>query len=247
MIVYSNAASVGAKQGFEIYPELVAKTFNANLINNALQASCNRRILRTSVRDLLSLSTNEKVLCLIGLTFITRTELWQPNLPAIGNDGHFHAIQVNSEKHNWRNGIMSTIIPNIYQDADPTVQDYYKQWLTHMSKEAIITELLCDILMFQEFCAKKQISVLIWNNSDLWPGPPEVAVNDIFLQPLVDNVLRSKNILDPWSFSFSEFALQKGHKPYDQHLYGNSGHPNAHAHKDFADYLIDVVEKNKIL
>ena len=125
MIVYSNSCSFGIKQEHPVYAELVATEFGAKLVNSGQAGSCNRRITRTSLRDLINLKNqNNNILCLIGLSFITRTELWQPSIPALLTDGHFHSLLVEYTKFNWTKGLIDTQIPDIHLSALPLVQEY---------------------------------------------------------------------------------------------------------------------------
>lgn len=246
MIVYSNSCSFGApNQGHDIYPELISAHYNASLINRGLPGSCNRRIIRTSTRDLLEIkkSSNNEIICLIGLTFISRTELWQSDIPAKDNDGNFHSIAVDDKKHNWTLGLINTRVENIHLSAAENVQDYYKQWLLHMSKEALVTELITDLILFKNFCKQQNIKVLIWNNAQVFPGRPDVATDDIFLKIFTDTVTNDKNVIDLWSFCFLDYALGLGHRPRDENIYGTSGHPAGPAHRDFASYLINYLKE----
>ena len=249
MIVYSNSCSFGIKQEHPVYAELVATEFGASSVNAGLSGSCNRRIIRTSLRDLIDLKNqnNKDILCLIGLSFITRTELWQPSIPALSKDGNFHSLAVEHTKFNWAKGLLNTQIPDIHLSAPPPVQEYYKQWLLHMSKEAIITETITDIIMFKNFCLQHNIKILIWSNTQVWPADPEVAVGDIFLKNFVEYITADKHFINPWTFSFQQYALECGHRPKDEHVYGITGHPNGHAHRDFANFLIEYIKENNIL
>jgi len=241
MIVYANSCSFGAPgQGHAIYPEVIAQHYQADLINAGRPASCNRRIIRTTVRDLIEIKKQSNdILCLLGLSFISRTELWQPSIPAVDNDGNFHPLSVDHRRFDWSQGLVFTQIPNIHEYADPTVKDYYKQWLLHMSKEAIITDLLTDILMLQGFCQYHSIKILIWSNAQVWPGAPEVSVVDLFLSSLVKEVADSKNVIDPWTFCFLDYARSLGHTFKDQDIYGFTGHPDETSHVDFGKHLIN--------
>ena len=247
MIVYSNSCSFGASgQGHDIYPELVANHFDAQLINKGRPGSCNRRIVRTTVRDLLELKEkhhSDRMLCLLGLSFISRTELWQPSIPAVDNDGNFHPITVDHLKFDWTQGLVDTLIPDIHLTLPTEVQEYYKNWLINMSKESIITDLLADIIMLEQFCSQSNIRVLIWSNAQLWPGKPEVAIDDIFIKPFVNKILNSPSVIDPWKFCFLDYALSQGYRPKDEHKYGTTGHPGQFAHKDFSQYLIKHLER----
>jgi hypothetical protein len=249
MIVYSNSCSFGAEQEHPVYAELIADSFNASLINAGQGGSCNRRIIRTSLRDLMNLKnqSNTEILCLIGLSYITRTELWQSSIPAVSNDGNFHAIVADHKKFDWTKGLVDTLVPNIHLTVSSQVREYYKQWLLLMSKESIITELCTDLIMFKNFCTQNNIKILIWSNTQKWPGNPEVAVGDIFLKTFVEYITTDKHFIDPWTFSFQQFSLDRGHRPKDELVYGLSGHLDEHAHEDFANFLLKYIKENNIL
>lgn len=248
MIVYSNSCSFGAPQGHPIYPDLVAEEFGAELVNAGVESSCNRRIIRSSVRDLINLknSSSESILCLIGLSFISRTELWQPTLPATATDGHFHPITHNHKTISWAKGLVETLVKDVHLLVPTKVQDYYKHWLLHMSKEALITDLLTDVIMFRDFCLQNNIDVLIWSNTQLWPGEPEVAIDDVFLKDFTKE-LDNKNVINPWRFSFQQYAQELGYRPKDADKYGISGHPNEEAHRDFSKFLIKYIKENELV
>lgn len=247
MIVYSNSCSFGATTTYPVYSEWIAKHFDSGLINKGKPSACNRRIIRTSVRDLLEIKKQHSdIICLIGLTFITRTELWQPNIPADSNDGNFHSITVDFKKLNWVDGIANAIVPDIHQYAAADVQEYYKQWLLHMNKEAILTDLATDIIMFLNFCQTQNIKLLLWSNTQTWPAGPEIAVNDVFFQTLYQTLISSTMVIDPWQFSFRDYALQQGFRPIDEDRYGPDGHPGSQAHESFAQYLLKYIKEKEL-
>lgn len=250
MIVYANSCSFGdPKSLHKIYPDFVAEHFSAKLINKGRGATGNRRIVRTTLRDLLDLKINntQPLLALVGLSYLSRTELWQPNIPAVDNDGNFSPILINDEKIDWSLGLLATKVDDVYNYTDAEVKEYYKQWLNHMSKEALVTDLLTDIIMLVGFCNNHNIKLLLWNNTQLLPTQPEVAIDDVFLKTFVDTVNQSPNVIDLWNFSFATYALSKGFKPADQHIYGINGHPGEFAHENFAEYLINEINIRKIL
>lgn len=248
MIVYSNSCSFGVRQPHRIYSDLILEKYGSSVVNAGKNGSCNRRIIRTTLRDLIELQNkhNDNILCLVGLTFFTRTELWQPTIPVTSNDGNFQPIVAKHSSLNWSKGL-STEIDNIHLCVNQNIQEYYKQWLLHMSKEAIITDTVTDIVMLVNFCLQNDIKVLVFNNTQLWPKDPEVAIEDVFLKSLVDKMSSYKNVINPWTFSFKEYSLSLGHQPKDKSKYGLDGHPNEDAHIDFGKFLIEYIEENKIL
>ena len=60
MIIYSNSCSFGAlNNSYPVYSEIIAKTLNAQLVNKGKPGSCNRRIIRTTLRDLNEITDDE--------------------------------------------------------------------------------------------------------------------------------------------------------------------------------------------
>lgn len=240
MIVYSNSCSFGSPgQEHDTYSDYIATAYNAKLINRGIPGSCNRRIIRTSLRDLLELSATDEVLALIGLTFISRTELWQPWLDPVDNDGHFFPVQVDHKKIDWSmHGLIDTHVPNIHKLADPRIQEFYKHWLLHYHPESALTDLLTDIIMFCGWADSKNIKYQIFSNVDVFPNSDKVGYTSPFIQSLKQEVLNNKSIVDPWDFSFGTYALSQGLIPKDYHRYKNHGHPGAKAHKLFGNFLL---------
>jgi len=78
--LYINGDSYSADvDNISVYGQVLAKTFNVNYINKAIPGSSNDRIFRTTIEDCLKLkSYNQNFFALIGLSFITREEVWAP-------------------------------------------------------------------------------------------------------------------------------------------------------------------------
>jgi hypothetical protein len=245
MIVYSNSCSFGAVQQHSVYSDVVANTFSAQLINQGLGGSCNRRIVRTALRDLDSLKNKDDVLLLLGLTFVSRTEIWRPDLEPVQNDGHFRSISVQHQKFDWSvNGLIDTVVSNIHEYADHSVKDYYREWLLHYNPEAEITNLLTDIVMLTGWCKSSNINYVIFSNVDRLPGDDKVGYTSPFVKSLRQTVEQDPNIIDLWNFSFGSYALSQGFVPKDQNKYGKHGHPGAEAHKMFGNLLVEHIKKN---
>jgi|688.fasta_scaffold554015_2 hypothetical protein len=243
MILYSNSCSFGApNQGHLIYPDIVASALGATLVNEGQARSCNRRIIRSSLRSLIQLKENaNEITALIGLSFISRTELWQPHIKfAVGCDGDFHPLWSKDISNlDWSKGLLGNIYPDIFKLADHKVRDYYKQWLLHMSKEAEVTNLVSDVIMLESFAAANNIRILIFCNTQKLPGLPEVDIHAPFLQDFVKYVKINNSVIDLWNFSFADYALSLGYEPKDKHRYGLNGHPGEDAHIAFGNYLLE--------
>jgi len=248
LIVYSNSCSFGAPQGHTIYPEVVAQELAAKLVNDGTPASCNRRIIRSSIRSLIDIRKTHSgpLLALVGLSFISRTELWQPHLPPVGNDGDFHPItNAGIQNLDWSGGLINTHRPNVHEYADSEIKDYYKYWLLHFSKEAEVTNLITDVIMLNSFAESINSQILIFCNCQKLPSLPEVDVTAPFLANFNEYANTKNSIIDLWNFSFADFALNNGHLPKDQVKYGLTGHPGKEAHREFGRYLLEKIATNQ--
>jgi hypothetical protein len=242
MLVYSNSCSFGApNQGHTIYPEIVAKHLAAQLVNEGMPASCNRRIIRTTLRSLIKLKNNYKsIVALIGLTYISRTELWQPFKKTIDNDGDFHPISnFKIQNLDWSNVIFAHDVKEIFEHADQEIKDYYKQWLIHMNKEAEVTNLLTDVILLSTYTKANNIKLILFNNTQKLPSLPDVDINSPFLKDFVTTVNQDQSVINLWDFTFRDYALSLKLVPKDFEKYGIDGHPGEEAHAKFGNYLID--------
>ena len=249
LLVYSNSCSFGESgQGHTIYPDLIAKKLTAQLINRGKGGSCNRRIIRTTLRELIELKKKHKnILVLVGLTFISRTELWQPWIPSTDNDGHFSSVTIDFDKIDWSiSGLIDTIVPNIEHLADTRIQEYYKQWLNHYHPESELTNLLTDLTMFTGWAKNNNINYCIFSNVDVLPGDDKVGYDSPFINSLRDEIEADPCIINLWNFSFGGYALNHGLKPTDYDQYKHHGHPGKEAHTLFANFLLTHLQ-NKLL
>jgi hypothetical protein len=249
MIILSNSCSFGAPdQNHKIYPQFISDIAGSSLINEGVPGSCNRRIVRSTLRTLIDLvKTDEDILVLVGLTFISRTELWQPWLEPDKTDGDFHSISSKKIMSlDWSKGLNNTFHSNVACNADDEVKDYYKQWLIHYSKEAAVTELLTDIIMLTNFAKNNGINILIFENCQKLPTLPHVDVASPFLSNFFKYINDSKNVINLWDFSFRDFSLNAGYKPKDAHKLGNDGHPSEEAHEHFANHIIEYIRSHDI-
>ncbi len=240
MIIYSNSCSFGEPQEHPVYGDYFANHCNAKLINCGLASSCNRRIIRRSLRDLNEIAKTETdIVLLLGLTFISRTELWQTDLPATKNDGHFHPLMIDYKKIDWSiKGLINTVVPDIHLYAKESVRNYYKEWLLQFHPEPAVTDLITDLLMLTGWCKSHNIRYLIFSNVDLLPDHTTVDCKSPFLSSLVETFKDDPGVIDPWAFSFGTYARDLGYQPKDSHLYGIHGHPSHDAHQKFSEFLI---------
>ena len=87
MILYANSDSYGILSTGKVYAEFIAEAISADrLINSGLSGSCNQRIIRTTIRDCLTLKKeNKDIFALISIAQPNRFEYWGE--VAVNNDG----------------------------------------------------------------------------------------------------------------------------------------------------------------
>ena len=235
-ILYSNSCSFGMKSDlWKTYSEFVSQELGFDLINNGKGGSCNRAIIRKTLRDITKFkTTNQNIIVLIGLTMISRTEKWQPWIEQHNsNDGDFHPILINHKKFDWRSGLNS-LHPDVWKTADQKIKNFYKEWLLLYNPEEELTNLCADLVMLTEFLKSSKIKYVIFNSIEPFPVLGEVP----FLEDFTNVLMIDQNIIDLWNFSFGSYAQSQGHTPVDKDVYGIHGHPSSDGHKSFAKFLI---------
>ena len=218
MILYANSDSYGVLSTGKTYVDFIQADLNATQsFNNGLPGSCNRRIIRTTVRDLISLKKlSTDIVAIIGLTDVHRSEYWGKT--AISNDGHFESFQPNS------------VVPD---EAKRLQQGHIETY----DDEASNTNLFLDIIMLTAFFKNNNIKYLIWQ------GVQTLKPSDFttpFINSLHDQVQLDTGVLDMFDFSFSKYcSIIKGYTPYDSKQYGIYGHHCEETHRDFASHLLE--------
>ena len=224
MILYCNSDSYGVMSTTKNrYGEFLADKLNARLINNGISGSCNKRIVRNSLRDLIQLKnqTTEKILAVICLGALNRSEWWDLDYVPSDNDtdGHFRSFTIRGVK--------------------PT-QVHYKhsqEWFKIYNDEAEQTNLFVDLVMLTNWLKSSDIDYIIFAGNTI--TYQKIAYDDIFIKSFSDIILADQYILNINNFSFATFCIEKGHVPFDYNLYNIHGHHGELAHKEFADFLLE--------
>src|SRR6056300_267296 len=195
-IIYSNSCSFGiTSKLWTSYSDYISQELDYTLVNNGKEGSCNRAIVRKTLRDIIKLqSNNQNIIALIGLTMITRTKKWQPwILQNNSDDGDFHPVSVNHKSFNWSAGLNS-LHPDVWKTADQRIKNFYKEWLLLYNPEEELTNLCADLVMLTGFLKSSKIKYIIFNNMEPFPALGEAP----FLEEFA-NILRiDQNIIDLW-------------------------------------------------
>jgi hypothetical protein len=240
MILYVNGDSYAFVSDGKRYSDYLGELLQCTSINAAISGSCNSRIFRTSLRDLIELkkTTDKDIVAVIALSFTIRTELWdrahQLKKWRTNNDGDFLSLQF-ATVVNWFSKKDQTSI------SDDSYKHYSRQWLEWFDIEAETTKLLQEIILLTSWCDNNNIKYVLF--SSVLQEPID------FTAPCVNSfnelVNSNKNIINIFKQSFTEYCINNGHIPiddYSQEIHGKKyiiGHHGEEAHKDFAKYIFE--------
>ena len=217
MILYANSDSYGVRSTGKTYVDFIGSALNATqVVNSGVEGSCNRRIIRNTIRDLLALKKQDTdITAIIGLGDINRSEYWGET--ATDNDGHFKSFQP------------GTIVPELAKRLQRAHIETYDD-------EAANTNLFVDIILLTAFFKANGIKYLVWQGAQSLKSSDFTAP---FINSFYEQVRSDPKVLDMFSFSFSKYcSIIKGYTPYDSDQYGIYGHHAESAHQDFANYLL---------
>ena len=91
------------------HPSLIGKTYahvigdhlQGYVMNRAISGCCNRRIIRTTIHDMVQqrqLNPTQKTIALIGLTFEVRSELWIENISPDKSEESIYELTYSAER-----------------------------------------------------------------------------------------------------------------------------------------------------
>jgi hypothetical protein len=211
------------------YSEYLGELLKTNtVINNGLSGSCNARIIRTTVRDILDLrkNNNDSILAVICLGSMIRNEWWNVDktLPAGFKDGHFESFQIHG-------------IHGIENNQRLPYYRYAQEWYRHYDDEAEQTNFLKELVMLTSFLKQQNVNYIMFAGNNV--TYKLIDYQDIFIKSFSDYVYSDPRILNLNTFSFTQYCLEKQHVPFDFDQWGNHGHHGDLAHKDFANFLFD--------
>jgi hypothetical protein len=197
---------------------------NDHVVDSSIPGSCNNRILRTSLRDLLVLKqTHENITAFIGLTYIFRSDVWdtinQPERWKNSNDGEFASYPL-------MNFNEPLVIPNY-------LKPYAQQWAKWYHYEAEITKLLQGVILLSTWCKTNNITLRIFSSTSF---DQLIDIEAPFIRPFYIEISKDANVIDLFNFSLIGYCKSLGHVPYD-----SGDHLAEPAHKDAAAFLLTTL------
>lgn len=200
------------------YVDILAQRHGLTPYNNGLPGSCNRRVIRTALRDSLAFDHNWVVL--IQLTFLSRTE--KAYRPAQDKQWKVQGIFDNEETHE------SIKVPG----NDDIERSYLRNWLEHYDELCEVTNLAADLLMLTAHFRERGIRYFIYAHQPLVNSHTAEAFRDTRLYHALQS---DPGVMDILSESLTGHLV--GTNKYYDFPDDAVGHLSPHGHELAADVL----------
>ena len=230
MILYANSDSYGVEaNGGQVYSYFLGKLLGCDrVVNNGLSGSCNNRILRTTLRDLMQLreeNKDEEITAVICLGSMIRHEWWDISQSPVDNDGHFRSFQIH--------GVMN--------DKSLPYYKYAMEWYRVWDDEAQQTDLFRNLVMLTAWLKLNKIKYIMFAGSEF--TYKKISYNDVFIKHFAQAIFNDPGIMDLNEYSFVKTCLDAGFVPYDYQKWQNFGHHAELAHEYFATFLKEKIDQ----
>jgi len=203
-----------------VYLDLLAEQFKITVTNNGLPGSCNRRIIRNTLRA--ATDFDSTTLVLVQLTFLQRTEkIYTP-----GQDNAWKMLYSTEEYHE-----------SIKDDSSEKLnKSYFDTWFRFFDEKAEITNLATDLIMLSSYLDSRKIPYLIFPYVQLTREQTRIEVQADRLQTTLAQDSCVLNIL-----SDSLISRLDGDMYYDADSSVEIGHLSPEGHKAAANVLANLI------
>jgi hypothetical protein len=221
------------------YAYVVGENCHGFVINAAVNGSCNRRIIRTSLHDLIlqrQLNPLQKIIALIGLSFELRSEIWADNLPSRRPSESNFVTHTFSGQQNWRENLLNhkNIESLNKYKLDTKFYEKFSQGRAYFfSPYAERINLLADLIMLKSTLDSMNIDFLIFQ------GPAaEKLESDYLLDFFKQQIAMDQRIFDLETFGFCDWSHEQKFTPLDFLDHPKIGHYGPDAHRSFANTIL---------
>lgn len=233
-----------------VYPNFVANSCHGFVINKAISGSCNRRIIRTTVHDMIhqrQVNPKQQIIALIGLTFELRSEIWADNINERKTPEESNFVKHHFTKQtNWRENLLNhiDIKTPVFNKFD---QEFFKKYSDgrayFFSPYAERINLYCDLIMLRSLLDSLNVDFLIFQSP-----AAEKLQSDYLLDFFKSQLKDDSRFFDLENFGFLTWCCQQQFIPVDFLDRPEIGHYNVDAHESFANkVLIPQLKKLNIL
>jgi hypothetical protein len=222
------------------YVNFVANNLNGFAINSASSGSCNRRIIRTTLHDVIQqrkLNPNQKIIVLIGLSFELRSEIWVDNIkdnnsPAESN----FRTHTFSGQPNWRENLLANISikpPNRYNQDEKFLKKFSDGRAFFFSPYAERINLLTDLVMLRSVFESLDINFLIFQSPKA-----QILESDYLLDFFKEQIANDERFFDFEKFGFVDWCYQQKFTSIDKVSNPGVEHFGPDAHQAFAEQIL---------
>ncbi len=237
-LIYCNGDSYSTDKGYQSmigksYSHIVGQQLNGYVINKAISGSCNRRIIRSTIHDIIhqrEINKTQEIIALIGLSFEIRSEYWIDEItPELSEESNFLTHTFSSEL-DWRKRLL------LGREFDNTIKNsnvdkdfhnlYSKGRAFFYSPYAERINLMCDLLLLKQLFDSLDIKFLVFQSPKA-----ERLENEYLLDFFQTRLYEDKRFINLESFGFVDWCYENKFTPLDyldRPLIGHYG-PDAHA------------------
>lgn len=207
------------------YLDMLAEKLQISCTNAGLPGSCNRRIIRSTLRD--SINYDSSTLFIVQLTHLHRTE------KSSRRNG------INDWKFD-REDYFESVKP-FNDSVEPHNADYVKHYLKHFDECAAMTDLTADVLMLAGWFRSCNIPYYIFSYLPLVSQETAIEIKD--------NCLNIETSLDPGIMPLLDSSLSYKIGPGNYYYDADGtqfevGHFNQSGHQQAADILFNDLNRH---
>lgn len=240
-LIYCNGDSYSTDKGYasllsKSYSHIVGQELNGYVINKAISGSCNRRIIRTTIHDIIhqrEINKTQNIIALIGLSFEIRSEYWIDKItPELPEESNFLTHTFSSEL-DWRSRLL------LGREFDNTIKNsnvdkdfhnlYSKGRAFFYSPYAERINLMCDLLLLKQLFDSLDIKFLVFQSPKA-----ERLENEYLLDFFQSRVYEDPRFINLESFGFVDWCYENKFTPLDYQDRPLIGHYGPDAHAAFA-------------
>lgn len=222
------------------YANEVGCKLNGYVLNKSISGSCNRRIIRSTVHDIIhqrELNKDQPIIALIGLTFELRNEYWIDELtPALSEESNFLTHTFSSQL-DWKSRLLQrkqfdNTIRN--ENVNKDFHDLYSKGRAFFySPYAERINLICDLLLLKHLFDSLDIKFLIFQSPKA-----ERLENEYLLDFFQTRLYEDARFINLESFGFVDWCYENHFIPLDYLDRPQIGHYGPDAHVAFATQWI---------
>jgi hypothetical protein len=224
------------------YVNFVANELNGFAINAAISGSCNRRIIRTTLHDVITqrhLNPTQKIIALIGLSFELRSEIWIDDIENTrsAEESNFRTHTF-SKQLNWRENLLadhSVDSLNPHKQNEKFFKKFSEGRAFFFSPYAERINLLADLVMLRSLFESLNIEFLVFQSPRA-----EKLESDYLLDFFKKQIFDDERFIDFETFGFADWCHKQNFTTIDPiDMFPPAiAHYGPDAHEAFAKQII---------